>query len=187
MRVSKSALMVVVLTAAPAAAAEPGRELRHEIEVRAPVARVWQAWTTNEGVQAFFPGIRPGSTNIRREPGGPFQFEFLPQNPLGARGCDRCVTLAYQVERMLSFTWDHRPDMAVRGHMTHVVLRCEPLGASTIRVTLVQDGWGDGEEWDESYAYFDNAWNGVLARFASHIAAPAVPEPPALNAPYRGK
>jgi len=167
--------------------AESGRVVRHEVLVRATPARAWQAWTTNDGLQAFFPGTRPGSTNVQLEPGGPFQFEFIPQNPLGARGCDLCVILAYQEERMLSFTWDHRPDMAVRGHMTHVVLRFEPLDPSTTRVTLVQDGWGAGEEWDESFAYFDKAWSGVLARFKAHMEAPAVPEPPALRAPDGAK
>ena len=71
---------------------------------------------------------------------------------------------------MLSFTWDHRPDMAVRGQMTHVVVRFEALGATATRVTLVQDGWGEGPQWDESYRYFDTAWQAVLERFRASLA-----------------
>ena len=31
------------------------------------------------------------------------------------------------------------------------------------RVTLHHTGWGDGDEWDKAYAYFDRAWTNVLA------------------------
>jgi hypothetical protein len=89
--------------------------------------------------------------------------------------------LAYQHERMLSFTWDHRADMAVRGHMTHVVVRFEPLGAKETRVTLVQDGWGDGPEWDRSYRYFDGAWHTVLERLQAHLADPEDADSPAAD------
>ena len=34
-------------------------------------------------------------------------------------------------------------------------------GKST-RVTLHHTGWGDGGEWDQTYAYFDRAWGNVL-------------------------
>jgi TolB protein len=170
-----------LLAVASAAAVEAAREVRHQVVVASPVARAWWAWTTNEGLQAFFPGIRPGGTNVRLEPGGPYEFEFLPDQPPGARGCDRCVILAYQPERMLSFTWDHRPDMAVRGQMTHVVVRFEALGAAETRVTLVQDGWGDGPQWDESYRYFDSAWHAVLERLQAYLADPKSADSPAVE------
>jgi hypothetical protein len=29
-------------------------------------------------------------------------------------------------------------------------------------VTLHHTGWGDGGQWDQTYAYFDRAWGNVL-------------------------
>jgi hypothetical protein len=43
-----------------------------------------------------------------------------------------------------------------------VILRFEPVNATTTRVSLHHVGWGDGGEWDRAYAYFDRAWSNVL-------------------------
>lgn len=163
----------------PDAAAEcADRQVHHETVVAAPVATAWHAWTTNEGLQSFHPGIGPGRTNVRLEPGGPFEFWFIPDNPPGRRGCDDCVILAFQHERMLAFTWDNVPTMKVRGMKTHVVVRFEPLSPTTTRVTLTQDGWGEGPDWNEAYDYFTGAWRTVLdgmqARFGAPPLAPGV-------------
>ena len=41
-------------------------------------------------------------------------------------------------------------------------------------VTLHHTGWGEGGEWDKTYAYFDRIWPGVLAKLkASFESGPA--------------
>ena len=183
-RASRVALAIVALTLGAGCASsrvvrQPDavgrsaeRKVHYETVVAAPVAAAWQAWTTNEGLQSFFTGVGSGRTNVRLEPGGPFEFWFIPDNPPGERGCDDCVVLAYQKERMLSFTWDNVPTMKVRGLKTHVVVRFEPLGPTTTRVKLTQDGWGEGPDWDEAYDYFTGAWRTVLDGMQAHFGAP---------------
>jgi len=40
------------------------------------------------------------------------------------------------------------------------------------RVTLIESGWGEGEEWDKAFAYFSSAWPDiVLARLKYRFEA----------------
>jgi uncharacterized protein YndB with AHSA1/START domain len=141
-----------------------------QVVVPADANAAWALWTTNEGFQSFFPGSPGFTTNIKLEPGGPYEVFLIAKAPEGSRGCDGCRILGYQEGRMLSFTWTNRPDMAVRPHRTHVALTFEPLSPRETRVTLVQDGWGSGSDWDVAYAYFDRAWGHVLDAYAKRIS-----------------
>jgi len=53
-----------------------------------------------------------------------------------------------------------------RRHALHALepapgpVHVEPLGTGTRH--LHHTGWGDGGEWDKTYAYFDRAWGNVL-------------------------
>lgn len=131
----------------------------------------WRLWTTNEGFQSFFPGAPGFKTNIKLEPGGPYEVFLIAGAPKGSQGCDGCMILGYQEGRMLSFTWTNRPDMAVRPHRTNVVLTFEPLSERETRVTLVQDGWGVGADWNIAHDYFDKAWGHVLDAYKKRIEA----------------
>ena len=73
------------------------------------------------------------------------------------------IVLAVQPMKMLSFTWNSPPELLeVRGQMTHMLVRFFALDADHTRVTLVQDGWGEGGQWDQSYGYFTIAWLQVV-------------------------
>lgn len=160
-----SPILALMLAASPAAAGASDHAIRSEILVAAPARDAFALWTTNEGVQSFFPGAKNGGTDIRLAPGGPFEIYFLPDNPEGMRGCDGCVFLGFEEGRMLSFTWTNRPDHAVRPYRTHVTLRFEPLTPTVTRVSLEQDGWGESAEWKVARDYFADAWPRVLAAF----------------------
>jgi uncharacterized protein YndB with AHSA1/START domain len=154
-------LISSVLFAADASAPEA---IEVEVVVNAPAFEAWARWTTNEGVQRFFPGASNG-TNIELRPDGPYEFFFLPENPAGSRGCDGCRILGWQEGKMLSFTWANRPDMAMRPYRTHVTLRFEALARDKTRVRLAQDGWGEGEDWRVARDYFASAWARVLEAY----------------------
>jgi uncharacterized protein YndB with AHSA1/START domain len=135
------------------------REITGEVVVDAGVREVWDAWTTEEGVMSFF---APGC-NLDLKVGGLYEIFFAPDNPPGERGADGMRLLAVEPTSMLSFTWNaplHLPN--VRGQRTHVAVRFEDLGGGRTRVTLRHDGWGEGEEWDKAFKYFDKAWNDVV-------------------------
>lgn len=158
----------IVMLASAAADAGAYRAVVKEIVAPVDAMTAWSLWTTNEGFQSFFPS-QTMKTNIALQPGGPFEVFLLPDAPKGQRGCDDCVILGYEEGRMFSFTWTNRPDMAVRPHKTHVVLTFSPLGENETKVTLVQDGWGTGPDWDVAYRYFDAAWGDVMASYKARL------------------
>lgn len=126
-----------------------------ETTVDAPVAEVWKAWTTEEGLRSF---LAP-EVNMRLEVGGPFEVYFDPTVPEGSRGSEGSIILAFEEESMLSFTWNAPPSMPeIRKQRTHVTVRFYSLGEKQTRVTLDHDGWGRSAEWMNTRAYFDKAW-----------------------------
>jgi uncharacterized protein YndB with AHSA1/START domain len=138
---------------------DPERAIRGEVVVPAPVAEVWEAWTTPEGAQSFF----APRCNVDLRPGGAYEMFFVPDAEPGSRGGEGNVVLAVQPPRMLSFTWNAPPSLpGVREQRTHVVIRLAGTGAGETRVTLWHDGWGDGGQWDRAFEYFTRAWNGVV-------------------------
>lgn len=152
-------IAIALLAALPLSAKSP-RSIDAEVIVDAPVREVWNAWTTREGLISFF--ARDARIDLR--PGGRYEILFLLDNPPGLQGCEGCKVLAVDPERFLSFTWNSPPTLPeVRNHYTHVTLNFEPLGADQTRLTFRQDGWGEGGQWEDSFAYFTRAWKeGVL-------------------------
>ena len=152
---------------ATATAPRDERAIRKEALVRAPVADVWNAWTTSAGIQSFF----APEAKVDPRPEGAFQLHFNPYAPPGSKGADDMRFLALQKERLVSFTWNappHLPD--ARMQRTVVIVRMEPAGERETRVRLTHLGWGDGGEWDKAYDYFDRAWGNVLANLQKRFA-----------------
>jgi uncharacterized protein YndB with AHSA1/START domain len=146
-----------LLAAPPAAAAE--RAIDKEVVVAATLDQAWDAWTTRDGIRSFF------APDARIEPrvGGAFEIYFDPGAPPGQRGADDMRFMALQPKKMLSFDWNAPPHLPqARAQRTFVIVRFEPLAATSTRVTLHHTGWGEGGEWDAAYSYFDRAWGGVL-------------------------
>jgi uncharacterized protein YndB with AHSA1/START domain len=80
------------------------------------------------------------------------------------KGADNMRILAFQENKMLSFTWNAPPSLPeVRKQRTVVILRFEREGDNATRVHLHHVGWGEGGEWDKTYDYFSKAWPNVLA------------------------
>jgi uncharacterized protein YndB with AHSA1/START domain len=150
-------LWSLLALAGVAAAAE--RALDKTVVVNATLDQVWEAWTTREGITSFFaPDAR-----IDARVGGAFQIHMDPLAEPGMKGADDMRYLALQAKKMISFDWNAPPSLPeARQQRTFVIVRFEPVTDKSTRVTLHHVGWGDGGEWDKSYAYFDRAWGFVL-------------------------
>ena len=136
-----------------------GRVIRSEAVVKAGVSKVWEAWTTPEGVTSFF----APACEIDLRPGGRYEMYFDPDAEPGRRGGEGVTILAIQPEKMLAFTWNAPPQLPdAREQFTHVTVRFVELDSERTRVVLVHDGWGAGGEWDEAFNYFVKAWNDVV-------------------------
>lgn len=138
--------------AAPSSAAE--RAIDKEIVVEADVDRVWDAWTTRDGITSFF----APDAQIDARVGGAFSIHFDPFAAPGGKGADDMRFMALQPRKMLSFQWNAPPHLPeARAQRTLVIVRLEPVDTARTRVRLHHVGWGDGGEWDKAYAYFDRA------------------------------
>lgn len=155
----KLACVALALFATVATAAAP-RAIDKDVVVAATPDQVWDAWTTRAGIVAFF----APDAEVDARVGGAFHVFINPFAEPGAKGADDMRFMALQPKRMLSFDWNAPPSIPeIRKQRTFVMIRIEPVDASTTRVMLHHTGWGDGADWDQAYAYFDRAWGNVLA------------------------
>ncbi len=131
------------------------RELRQEFQFNAPLNKVWNCWTTEEGVQNFL----CNNCTIGNAPGDPYEVYFATNLPKGKQGSENCTILATEPMKRFTFTWNAPPTLPnVRNQHTVVELRFKELDDSTTRLTLIHRGWGEGPEWDQAYTYFQRAW-----------------------------
>jgi len=153
------ALLACVLLLWGSIATAQERSIDKELTVAAPVAAVWQSWTTKAGIESFF----APQAEIDARVGGAFHIHFDPLAEPGMKGADEMRYMALQPMRMLSFDWNAPPSLPeARAQRTFVVVRLHDIDGRSTRVTLHHTGWGDGGEWDKTYAYFDRAWGAVL-------------------------
>ena len=161
------AVALALAICAPARGWETRRVI-HEVVVAAPPTVVWHHWTTLEGLSTLFiPADPPLQGRIELRPNGPYELYFLMDNPEGMRGGEESRIIAFQEERMLSFTWKNTPAWTIRPFLTHVVVTLEAIEPARTRVRLEQSGFGDGGEWDTAYHYFNGAWGRVLGRLVA--------------------
>lgn len=150
--------MLLLVLASSATAQE--RAIDKEVLVAAPIAEVWKAWTTRDGIVSF---MAPDA-EIDARVGGAFHVHFDPLAAPGSKGADDMRYMALQAPTMLSFDWNAPPHLAqARAQRTFVVVRLKDVDGKSTRVALHHAGWGEGGEWEQAHAYFDRAWGGVLA------------------------
>jgi uncharacterized protein YndB with AHSA1/START domain len=130
------------------------RALRVEVTVTAPIAAVWEAWSTTEGIQSF---LAPRA-RVEQTISGPYEVFFNPADErMSTKGCK---LLSYVPERMIAFQWrlplDLYPQFA--HEPTWVVVELHPAGVGRTRVTITQWGWGTGPVWDEAYRHMQLGW-----------------------------
>jgi uncharacterized protein YndB with AHSA1/START domain len=149
------------------AAAATERAIDKEVVVAASAEQTWVSWTTRDGIRSF---MAPDA-EVDARVGGAFHVYFDPLGDPGLKGADDMRFMALQQPKMLSFDWNAPPHLAeTRAQRTFVVLRFEPVDATHTRVRLHHTGWGDGGQWDQTYAYFDRAWGQVLGNLVKRYA-----------------
>jgi len=135
-------------------------------DIGAPISEVYNAWSTVEGWKNVYGG-ESANANIDLAIGG--RYEWLFNGSVGSNGCQ---ILSYIPNRMLSFTWNAPPSQpASRLKRTWVVVELTELNGAGTRVTLTHLGFGEGEAWDETYQYFQSAWDRVLGVMQSGLVA----------------
>ena len=158
-------LILFALLAATAAGA--ARLLETSVTVSAPLAEVWNVWTTSAGAASFF----APQANIQLQVGAPYEIFFNPADErLSTKGCK---VLSYLPEEMLSFQWslpgDVFPELPKGG--TWVVVTMRAVAPDRTRVTISHLGWGDGAVWDRAYAHMQRGWADLAQRFEQRFTS----------------
>lgn len=129
--------------------------------IPASIEKVWDAWTTEQGVKSFF----APDCFIDLKPGGAYEMYFNSVAEPGERGGEGCLILAIQKPAMFSFTWNFPPEIPLlrNDHQhTHITLRLSAALQGSTLVRIIQDGWGGGVEWEKGFAYFSRAWGEIV-------------------------
>jgi uncharacterized protein YndB with AHSA1/START domain len=128
--------------------------------INAPVADVWKAWTTAEGIESFF---APKAAKVEPWAGGAFELWFGVTLPEGSRGSEGCKVHSVKPMEQFVFEWNAPPTIPViRPLRTLVYLDFKPLPDNRTELTLRNFGYGDGEDWAKTKAYFAQAWPAVM-------------------------
>jgi len=156
-------IVVVAIGLAPLSAKSDtqkiDRAIHKEITLPAPVDKVWKAWTTEQGIKCFF----ATACKIDMKVGGAYEIYFDTEAKPGQQGSEGAKILAIQPHKLLSFTWNAPPHLPeARKQYTHVTIRLAPEGENATLVVLHHDGWGEGDEWDKAFTYFDAVWGQVV-------------------------
>ena len=144
----------VVLGAFVGSAFAGDRVLEQEAVVDAPVAEVWEAWTTDEGIRSWM--VPHGTVDLRV--GGEYRTAYKAGVDLDGREAIVNEIIAFDPERMLAMRNTQAPSgfpSADKFQSTWSVVYFEPLGATRTRLVCKGFGYGEGPEWDQLYQYFE--------------------------------
>jgi hypothetical protein len=179
--------------AAPAAAAPrlhdlPGKHgTARTVALAADVAcapdRAYRMWASAEGARGFF----APAAEIDAAPGGRYTVMFFPdEDPRGlVHGTAGAHLLAAEPGKFIAFEWivfagdqskgDNAPPFAEPALRltdplpTWVEIEFTPAGTGS-HVEFRHYGFGEGELWGRSHAWFGRAWSGVLTQMQQACA-----------------
>lgn len=142
-------------------AADGSRVLQQSIELPAPLAEAWAAFTTTEGFRAWAAPVAQVDMRL----GGFIEASYDPDAKIGAPGNIRNEIVAFVPQRMLAMRNRQAPPNtafdAAAFQKLHTVVLFEPLGERRTRVTIAQPAYPAGEPWDTVYRQFEagNGWS----------------------------
>ena len=161
-------LILLTTAAAPLAAqventsyvaADGSRVLRHEGVVDAPVADVWKAFTTTEGVTSW---MVPRAT-VDFGVGGTLEASYSLDAVFPSPNNIKHEFLAYLPQEMIAMRVIQCPPGTPHAEILEelwAVITFEPVGEDRTRVAIAGVGYREGEGYDAVYDFFDqgNAW-----------------------------
>lgn len=137
------------------------RVLRHEALVAASPARVWEAFSTGEGLRSFVAPVAAIDLRV----GGIWEASYDPARKIGQPGNIKNEILAFLPERLLAIRIQEAPPgfpFADIAKDVHTVILLEEAAPGTTKVEVAMLPFKDGKEWDGFYRFFDNGNAAVL-------------------------
>ena len=137
------------------------RVLEQSVEVNAPIAAVWNAFTTSLGFRSWAAPVAEVDFRL----GGIIETAYDRNGRIGAPGNIKNQIVAYVPHRMLAIRNVQAPAKTPFDQATfqkiHTVNFFETLGKNRTRVTVIQPGFGTGAAYDGVYKFFaaGNRWS----------------------------
>jgi uncharacterized protein YndB with AHSA1/START domain len=148
------------------------RTLEHEAIIDAPVADVWDAFTTNDGAETWM--VAQAEIDLRV--GGDMRTSYNPKSNLNDEFTIVNRIISFEPQRMLSIqnvqapTGFKHPELF---QQTWSVLYFEPLGPKQTHVRIVGLNYGEGADWDVVYGHFKGGNAYVLDKLKQRFAPQA--------------
>lgn len=176
----------VEVEAAPAAVWEAWATAAGAVTFFAPEAHIGGGHAGRGRGEADPPSAAPADA---LRPGDPYELYFLGEDeaPEGGRGSDGCRVLAQVPGELLAFDWNAPPrypgaraaarrawvvvEFRAAGSTSGGPLDADEAAAARTLVRLTHLGFGEGEEWDAVFAYFERAWGTVLRRLEQRFVS----------------
>jgi uncharacterized protein YndB with AHSA1/START domain len=141
--------------------------IRKDILLAAPVAAVWQKWTTPAGLDTFF-GV---SSRVELVKGGANEIYFRENDDaLSTKGAK---LLAFVPQRMLAFEWTGGPysqSMNAKPLPTWCVVILIPISGSETKLEFYHLGFGSDGDFPQGFEFFTHAWDEVLKNLEESLA-----------------
>jgi uncharacterized protein YndB with AHSA1/START domain len=141
------------VTAVQGKAADGTRFYEDSIVIKAPVAKLWRAFTDGKAYQAWAAPVSAVDFRL----GGAIEASYDPKGHLGDPDNIKNAFIAYVPERLLVFQNVQAPHM-LPGREAYAktvkVVEFDALGADETKVTISGVGFGEGVDFDRLYGFF---------------------------------
>ena len=171
-------ILVALICSATAcvSSAFASRTLEHQATVDAPIADVWNAWTTDEGFASW--AVAKAKIDLRI--GGDMRTSYNAQSTLEDEHTIINRIISFEPQRMLSIQNVKAPAGFKNAEMfqnTWCVIYFDPILPDRTHIRIVGMGYGEGPEWDDLYGKFKagNQWtlDKLRERFARSASTSA--------------
>jgi uncharacterized protein YndB with AHSA1/START domain len=154
-----------------APAGDEGRNVTEGL-IDAPVAAVWELWTTKKGLESCV----VARAEIDLKVGGRMRTHYDARGEIGDPNTIENIILAYEPERMLTLRVGTPPEKfpfkeAVKSMWT--VIYFEPVGPDRTRLRAVGLGFGGDEESKKMKAFFERGNAFTIKKVQEHFAKKA--------------
>ncbi len=185
---ARSLIVIAVTLAAMISPASADRTLEHQAVINAPVADVWNAFTTKEGFESW----AVAKADIDFRVGGEMRTHYDPNGVIGDKNTIINQIISFEPQRMLSIRNTRAPEgfpHAELFNQTWSVIYFEPVDGlrDRTRVRIVGLGWGEGPEWDMLYGFFRQGNAATLDGLRKKFDANAMTDDPARVMALLGK
>ena len=136
------------------------RVLRIETLLPVPPGRVWEAWSTDAGLQGWIAPV----AHIDLRTGGAITTHYDKRAHLGDPGTIRLPITAFLEKQLIVLKVNLNGDFPQKARdeqqNLQEIVQIEDAGGGETRIVSSMVGWGSGKEWDQTYDFFarGNRW-----------------------------